>query len=97
MKANKSSSLIHFRLGEIFFADQKYLDSANQFREALAGNLMPKWVEMWAHVNLGKIFDVTGQRERALNEYRLARRTGDNARGAQDEAAKYTKEPYKRD
>jgi tetratricopeptide (TPR) repeat protein len=97
LKANKSSSLIHFRLGEIFFADQKYLDSANQFREALAGNLMPKWVEVWAHVNLGKIFDVTGQRERALNEYRLARRTGDNARGAQDEAAKYTKEPYKRD
>jgi tetratricopeptide (TPR) repeat protein len=82
LKANKNSALIHFRLGENFFADQKYLDSANNFREALNGNLMPKWVEVWAHINLGKIFDVTGQRERALNEYRLARRTGDNTRGA---------------
>ena len=87
----------HFRLGEIFFADKKYQPSANEFREALNGDLKPKWVEVWAHVNLGKIFDTTGQRDRALNEYRLAMRTGDNTRGAQDEAAKYTREPYKRD
>jgi hypothetical protein len=35
-------------------------------------------------------------RDRALNEYRLARRTRDNAMGAQEEAAKYTESPYKR-
>jgi len=38
---------------------------------------------------LGKIFDATNQRERALNEYRRALRTLDNTRGALDEARKY--------
>jgi tetratricopeptide (TPR) repeat protein len=97
LKTNRAASLIHFRLGEIFFEDRKYQQSANEFREALNGDLKPKWVEVWAHINLGKIFDTTGQRDRALNEYRLAIRTRDNTRGAQDEAAKYTAEPYKRD
>jgi len=82
-------------MGEIFFAEKSFQSSANKFREALNGNLMPKWVEVWAHVNLGKIFDTTGQRERALNEYRLAQRTRDNTRGAQDEAAEYIQEPDK--
>jgi hypothetical protein len=67
----------------------------NEFREALNGDLQPKWTEVWAHINLGKIFDINNQRDRALNEYRLALRTKDNTRGALDEAAKYTKEPYR--
>ena len=56
----------------------------------------PRWIEVWAHVNLGKIFDVTQQRERALNEYRLALRTKDNTRGALDEAKKFSETPYSR-
>lgn len=95
LKANNGSSLIHFRIGEFFFADKSFQSSANEFRQALNGNLTPKWTEVWAHINLGKIFDLTNQRERALNEYRLAQRTGDNTRGAQEEAARYIKEPYK--
>ena len=35
---------------------------------------------------LGKIFDTTGQRERAVNEYRQAIQTGDPTQGALDEA-----------
>jgi tetratricopeptide (TPR) repeat protein len=96
LKANGRSSLIHYRIAEFYFAENNYQSSANEFREALNGDLVPKWIEVWAHVNLGKIFDLTGQRERALNEYRLAQRTGDNTRGALDEAAKYTKDPYKK-
>ena len=45
---------------------------------------------------LGKIFDATGQRERAVNEYNMAIRTKDNTQGAQEEAAKYLKKPYER-
>jgi tetratricopeptide (TPR) repeat protein len=97
LKTNRTSSLIHFRIAEFFFADKNFQSSANEFREALNADLQPKWVEVWAHINLGKIFDTTGQRDRALNEYRLAKRTGDNTRGAQDEAAKYSQEPYKKD
>jgi hypothetical protein len=62
----------------------------------LNGDLEPKWTEVWAHINLGKIFDITGQRERAQNEYNLALRTKDNTQGALEEAAKYSKEPFQR-
>jgi len=72
-----------------------YQNAANEFREVLNGDLEPKWTEVWAHINLGKIFDVTAQRDRALNEYRQALRTKDNTRGALDEAKKYTEAPYK--
>jgi len=33
-----------------------------------------KWTEVWAHVYLGKIFDLLGQRARAVNEYSKASR-----------------------
>jgi len=48
-------------------------------------------------VNLGKIFDVTGQRERAVNEYRQAIQTNDNTQGAINEARALTQKAYKRD
>jgi hypothetical protein len=51
--------------------------------------LTPKWTEVWAHINLGKIFDITGQCGRAVNEYHLALRTGDDAFGAQREIEDY--------
>jgi hypothetical protein len=43
---------------------------------------------------MGKIFDITGQRERAVNEYTLAQRTRDNTQNAQDEIEKYLHTPY---
>jgi tetratricopeptide (TPR) repeat protein len=73
-----------------------YQSAANEFREALNGDLEPKWTEVWSHINLGKIFDVSGQRDRAVNEYQLAARTKDNSQNAQAEAAKYMKQPYER-
>jgi tetratricopeptide (TPR) repeat protein len=94
LKTNPHSSLIHFRIGEIYFLKGSYQDSANEFRSALSGNLEPKWTEVWSRLNLGKIFDITHQRERALNEYRQALRTKDDTRGAQGEASKYIEAPY---
>ena len=55
-----------------------------------------EWTLVWSHINLGKIFDITGQSERAVNEYQLAVRTRDNTQGAQDEARKYLEKPYRR-
>jgi hypothetical protein len=63
----------------------------------LNGDLQPRWIEVWAHVNLGKIFDITGQRHRAINEYHLAQRTKDSTRGAQDEVEIYLEFPYPQD
>jgi len=52
-------------------------------------DLDPKWTEVWSHINLGMIYDITDQRERAVNEYKLAQRTKDNTQGALEEAQKY--------
>jgi tetratricopeptide (TPR) repeat protein len=97
ISVNLSSSITHFRLAEICFHQREYQSAANEFREALNGDLQPSWVEVWAHVSLGKIFDITGQRERAINEYRLVQRTKDNTRGALDEAELYLAIPYPRE
>lgn len=94
---NKNSSLAHFRIAEVFFVQNNFQSAANAFRESLNGDQEPRWTEVWSHLNLGKIFDITGQRERALNEYRQAQRTRDNTQGAQAEAEKYLKEPYVRE
>ena len=96
LETNRTSSLAHYRVGEVHFLQNNYQQAANSFREALAGDLDPKWTEVWAHVNLGKIFDITGQRERAVNEYNLAIRTKDDTQSAQEEASKYLKTPYER-
>ena len=96
LETKRNSSLAHYRIADIFFLQNNYQSAANEFREALNGDLDPKWTEVWSHISLGKIFDITGQRERAVNEYQLAQRTRDNTQGAQDEAAKYLKTPYER-
>jgi tetratricopeptide (TPR) repeat protein len=96
LETNRNSSLAHYRVAEVFFLQGNYQSAANEFREALNGDLDPKWTEVWSHINLGKIFDITGQRDRAVNEYTLATRTKDNTQGALEEAAKYLKTPYER-
>lgn len=96
LETARNSSLAHYRVAEVFFLQNNYQSAANEFREALQGDLEPKWVEVWAHINLGKIFDISGQRDRAVNEYEQARRTRDNTQGAQDEVAKYLRSPYER-
>ena len=94
LEVNKNSSLAHYRIGELFFKQNNFQSAANEFRSALNGDLDPKWTEVWSHVNLGKIFDVTGQRDRAVNEYKLAIRTHDNTTGAQEQAARFSAHPY---
>lgn len=96
LDVSRGSSLAHYRVAEIFFLQNNYQSAANEFREALNGDLNPKWTEVWAHIRLGMIFDITGQRERAVNEYNHAIRTRDDTQGAQAEAAKYLKQAYER-
>ena len=89
-------SLANFRMGEAFFYQKNYQASANAFREALATVPEPpeKWTEVWSHIYLGKIFDLLGQRERALHEYDKARQTNDNTGGAQQYVEALIKKPY---
>jgi predicted negative regulator of RcsB-dependent stress response len=87
--------MAHYRVAQIFFQQHNYQSAATEFRAVAQGDLQPKWVEVWSHIYLGNIFDVTGQRERAVNEYTQAQRTRDNTQGAQDAVSKYLKAPYK--
>jgi len=96
LDSNKSSSLAAYRIGEVFFAQRNYQSSANSFRDALRGDGDPKWTEVWSDIHLGYIFDITGQRDRAVNEYRLAVQTNDNTQGAVNEARARMQTPYKR-
>jgi tetratricopeptide (TPR) repeat protein len=94
---DRGSSLANYRLAEIFMMQKNYQSAANSFRDALRGDGDPKWIEVWSHINLGKIFDITGQRERAVNEYRLAIQTNDNTQGAINEARALMQKPFQRD
>jgi len=94
LEINKNSSLAHYRLGDIYFKLRNYNASMEEFRRVLDGDLDPKWTEVWSHVMLGMIFDSTGQRDRALNEYQRALQTNDNTQGALDKANEYVKKPY---
>ncbi len=93
---NKNSSLAHYRIAEVFFQQRNYQASANAYRSALNGDGEPRWTEVWSHLQLGKIFDITGQRERAVNEYQKATQTNDNTFGALEEARKYLQKAYER-
>jgi tetratricopeptide (TPR) repeat protein len=96
LEVNKNSSLAHYRIAEVFFLQKNYQSSANAYRESLNGDGEPRWTEVWSHLQLGKIFDITGQRERAVNEYRQALQTNDNTQGALDEARRYMQKPFER-
>jgi aminopeptidase N len=97
LAANPNSSLASYRIGEALFNQRNYQASANAYRDALRGDDDPRWTEVWSHIQLGKIFDVTGQRDRAVNEYRQAVQTNDNTQGALNEARLHLQTPYKRD
>ncbi len=88
--------LANFRMGEAFFYQKNYQAAANAFRESLQAVPEPpeKWTEVWSHIYLGKVFDLLGQRERAVNEYSKAKQTNDDTGGAQLEAERWLKKAY---
>jgi hypothetical protein len=94
LDANSQSSLASYRIGEVLFTQCNYQASVNAFRDSLRGDDEPPWTEVWAHIAIGKIFDITGQRDRAVGEYRLAVQTNDNTQGAVNEARQYLQKPY---
>ena len=88
------SSLAHYRVAEVFFLQNNYESAGKEYHEAINGDNDPKWTVVWAHIKLGNIFDVSGQRDRAVNEYRLAVQTNDNTQGAVNEARQDLQKPF---
>jgi tetratricopeptide (TPR) repeat protein len=89
-----TSSLASYRLGEVYFRQRNDQAAEDALRAALNGDGVPKWIEVWSDLQLGKIFDVSGQRDRAINEYREAIETHDDTSGAVTLASDYLKHPY---
>lgn len=96
LKANPQSSLASYRIGELLFSMRNYQAAVNAYRDCLNGDDEPRWTEVWSHLAVGKIFDLTGQRDRAIQEYRQALQTNDNTAGALNEARHWIQTPYKR-
>jgi len=96
LEQDRQNALADFRMGEAFFYQRNYAASAQSFRDTLDGatDLTTKWTEVWSHIYLGRIYDIQGDRTRAVNEYSKARQTGDDTGGAQAEAEKSLKKAY---
>ena len=97
LKLNPRSSLAHFRMAEVFYEQFNLQAAANSFRDALNGDKNPSWIEVWCYIYLGKIYDILGQRQRALAEYNKAVNTKDDTDGAQAEAQKWIATPFTRE
>jgi aminopeptidase N len=96
LELDKNNALAEFRMGEAFFYQRNYAASAQSFRDALEGSTdsNTRWTEVWSHIYLGRIYDITNDRTRAVNEYSKAKQTGDDTGGAQAEAEKSLKKAY---
>ncbi len=90
------SSLAHYRLGQTYFEQNSYTNAANSLRDSLNGDLKPHWVEAMAQLHLGKIYDILGERNRALAEYRKVLNSKVTYQGADEEAKRLTEQPYSR-
>ncbi|HYK89142.1 MAG TPA: tetratricopeptide repeat protein [Acidobacteriota bacterium] len=97
LKLNPHKSLAHYHLAEVFFDQFNLQSAANSFRDALNGDRDPKWIEVWCYIYIGKIYDILGQRQRALAEYNKALNTKDDTNGAQAEAKKWLNAPFTRE
>lgn len=94
LKSTPRSSLAKYCIAEFLLDRHAYQASVNAYRDSLAGDENPVWTKVWSYVQIGKIFDVTGQRERAVAQYQLAIQTDDNTDGAIDQARELLEYPF---
>jgi hypothetical protein len=93
-KSTPRNSLAKYCIAEFLLEKHAYQASVNAYRDSLAGDGNPVWTKVWSHIQIGKIFDVTGQRERAVAQYQLALQTGDNTVGAINQARELLEHPF---
>ena len=91
LDAHNSHAL--FRMAEAQSKLGNLSAALNTLKAAVEGDRQPKWTEVWAYVNIGRIYDIRGQRYRAIPMYRQAVDTGDDSFSAQAEAKKCLDKP----
>jgi tetratricopeptide (TPR) repeat protein len=94
LQSSPHSSLACYCTAELLLQQRRYQASVNAFRDALRGDGYPAWTKVWSYIQIGKIFDITDQRERAVAQYQLAVRTNDNNDGAVNQARELLERPF---
>jgi tetratricopeptide (TPR) repeat protein len=94
LKSTPRSSLARYCIAEFLLEKHAYQASVDAYRDSLAGDGNPVWTKAWSHIQIGKIFDLTRQRERAVAQYQLAIETGDNTDGAVNQARELLEHPF---
>ena len=94
LELSPHSSLVSYCIAELHLQEREYQASVNAFRDALRGDGEPAWTKVWSHIQMGKVFDITGQRKRAVAEYQLAIQTGDDTDEAIDQARELLEHPF---
>jgi hypothetical protein len=94
LRANPRSSLANYCEGDLLLLDRNYQASVNAYRSSLKGDGDAKWTKVWSYIQMGKIFDITQQRERAVAEYQLAIQTDDNTGNAMESARDLLEHPF---
>ena len=94
LKLDRSNSWIYYNLGLIYLEQRNYDPAIDNFKAALAGNLRPTWIEVWAHIKMGNAYDAKGDRARAVNEYQKAVGLESDFDNAQRVAKTYLETPY---
>lgn len=96
LESSPHSSAANYCMAELLLERRQYQASVNAFRDALRGDGYPEWTKVWSYIQIGKIFDITRQRERALAQYQLAIQSGDNTDGAINQARELLEHPFER-
>jgi hypothetical protein len=94
LESTPRSSLEKYCIAEFLLEERAYQASVNAYRDSLAGDGNPVWTKVWSQIQIGKIFDVTRQRERAVAQYQLAIQTSDNTDGAINQARELLEHPF---
>jgi TolA-binding protein len=94
LTSSPHSSVASYCMAELLLQQRKYQASVNAFRDALRGDGFPEWTKVWSYIQMGKIFDITQQRERAVAQYQLAVQSDDNTEGAIDQARELLEHPF---
>ena len=94
LKSTPRSSLARYCIAEFLLEKHAYQASVDAYRDSLAADGNPVWTKAWSHIQIGKIFDITRQRERAVAQYQLAIETGDNTDGAINQARELLEHPF---
>ena len=94
IEASPKSSLAYYCMAELLLKERRFQASVNAYTDALRDDGIPYWTKVWSYVQIGKIFDLTGQRKRAVNLYQLAIATGDNSGEAITRARELLDTPF---